>query len=298
MGQSLKKILVIDDNPDNLLSIRALIADLFNSLVTITATSGSEGIDLAKKHQPDIILLDILMPELDGFEVCKILKADKQLQDIPVVFVTALKENKENKVNALKSGAEGFLTKPVDEQELVAQIYAMLKIKEANDLKKSEHGRLEKMVNERTIALQEELNLNREINRKLTESEERFRLLHESAGLGIGYYTPDGVVISYNDIAARHMNGKPENFTGKSIYQLFPKEAAQVYMERINKAIQSDAPQVYEDLVQLPAKNIFFLSTFSRILDSRGKVLGVQIFSSDITGLKETEEKLKRVNPS
>jgi PAS domain S-box-containing protein len=128
---------------------------------------------------------------------------------------------------------------------------------------------------------------------ELQESEEKYRLLHESAGLGIGYYTPDGVVISYNEIASRHMNGRPEDFKGKSIHDLFPQEAALVYMERIKKAIISEAPQVYEDRVELPAKVAWYLSTFTRIVDASGTLLGVQIISNDISERKQAEEALR-----
>jgi len=155
MEKAMRKILVIDDNEDNLLTLKAIITDLFEGFVTFTSTSGAKGIAMAKIHQPDVILLDILMPVMDGFEVCKILKEDESLRDIPVVFVTALKENKENKARAIEAGAEGFLTKPVEEQELVVHINAMIKIKEANDFRKSEKHRLEMLVNQRTKELQE-----------------------------------------------------------------------------------------------------------------------------------------------
>lgn len=155
MTNTSKKILVIDDNKDNLLALKALINDLFSECVTYVASGGHEGIEMAGRHHPDVILLDIIMPGMDGFQVCKILKADKNLCDIPVVFVTAMKENHENKVRALETGAEGFITKPIDMLELVAQIKAMLKIKAANDFRKTEKQRLEDLVNERTRELQE-----------------------------------------------------------------------------------------------------------------------------------------------
>ena len=128
MEQTTKKILAIDDNEDNLLTLKALIFDLFNNYQVFTATSGIEGIELAKIHNPDLILLDILMPQMDGFATCKLLKEDEKLRDIPVIFVTALKESRENKVKAIEVGAEGFLTKPVDENELSAHIKAFLQI--------------------------------------------------------------------------------------------------------------------------------------------------------------------------
>lgn len=173
MEQTTKKILAIDDNEDNLLTLKALIFDLFNNYQVFTATSGIEGIELAKIHNPDLILLDILMPQMDGFATCKLLKEDEKLRDIPVIFVTALKESRENKVKAIEVGAEGFLTKPVDENELSAHIKAFIKIKEANDLKKNEKERLEGLVLERTKLLREELRQNREISERLIQINKR-----------------------------------------------------------------------------------------------------------------------------
>lgn len=127
----------------------------------------------------------------------------------------------------------------------------------------------------------------------LRESEEKFKKLHESAGVGIGYYSPEGIVISYNKLAAQHMGGKPEDFAGRSVIELFPKEDAEIYMSRIQKAVYSEAIQEYEDKVDLPGEPRWFLSAFTRILNSSGKVLGIQIISSDISKHKFKEELLR-----
>lgn len=297
------RILAIDDNNDNLITLGAIIKESFPDLDFDTALSGEKGIELAISTNPDVILLDILMPGMDGFEVCHRLKQDEQLCDIPVVFLTALKEDKKNRIKALEVGGEAFLYKPIDETELVAQIRAMLKIKEFANQKSNENDRLSQLVAERTSELEksqaktqkllEELKSENEkyrnTEKELRVSEEKYRLLHESAGVGIGYYTPDGTVISYNRIAAQNMNGNPEDFEGKSIYTIFPKEDADFYMDRIKKAMNSEARQEYEDRIELPKEVKWFHSVFTRILDSRNKVRGVQIISTDITDRKEAE---------
>lgn len=133
----------------------------------------------------------------------------------------------------------------------------------------------------------------KQTERELLESEEKYRLLHESAGIGIGYYKPDGTVISYNQVAAKNMGGEPEDFNGKSIFQLFPKQEAQFYFDRITKVTLQDQPMVYEDLVTLPSGDKYFLSTFTTIKDTNKKVLGIQIVSSDVTNLKTMENTLR-----
>lgn len=127
----------------------------------------------------------------------------------------------------------------------------------------------------------------------LQESEEKYRLLHENAGIGIGYYKLDGTVISYNKLAASHLNGVPQDFIGKSLYELFSKEEAVFYHNRIKAVAKSESPKVYEDLVALPTENKYFLSTFSCVRDSKHDILGIQIISQDITKRKKAEQTLQ-----
>jgi CheY-like chemotaxis protein len=109
------KILTIDDNQDNLITLKALIKEAFPKAVVFSATNGKDGLKLAILEDPDVILLDIVMPGMDGFEVCRHLKHDPVLSTIPVVFITALKGDKETRIKALYSGVEAFLSKPIDE---------------------------------------------------------------------------------------------------------------------------------------------------------------------------------------
>jgi len=546
---SIMKILAIDDNQDNLISIKALIKEAFPDARIFTALTGEKGLELTIAEDPDVILLDIVMPGMDGFEVCGRLKADKMLCDIPVVFVTAIKGDKESRIRALECGAEAFLAKPIDEYELTAQIRAMVKIKQANTDKRDETKRLATLVAERTQQLENELVERKRVERSLKESEERFqllfneaplgyqsldfdgcfievnqqwlntlgytrdevlgkwfgdflspayqdgfrkrfpifkaqgnihsefemvhkngqvlfiafegkigydlkgnfkqthcilqditiskqtedalkasevkhrtilqtaldgfwlvdlqgnfidvndsycrmtgysvwelltmnisdleavetinetvhrinrikikgedrfesihrhkdgrlinvevsvqyqiiesglfvvfvkditehkqavaalreseeqyRLLHESSGIAVGYYKPDGTVISYNRVAASNMKGNPDDFIGKSIYELFPKQEAEIYHNRIKKAILSNESNVYEDMVPLPIGNNYFLSTIAKIVDKQNNILGIQIVSQNITerklaekALRESEEKYRTI---
>jgi response regulator RpfG family c-di-GMP phosphodiesterase len=150
MANKAIRILAIDDIHDNLISLSALIKEAFPEALISTALSGEKGLELATAEDPDVILLDIVMPGMDGFAVCKNLKNDKKLRDVPVVFVTALKGDKACRIRALEAGAEGFLAKPIDETELTAQIRAMVKIKSANVEKRDEKVRLFELVEEQT----------------------------------------------------------------------------------------------------------------------------------------------------
>jgi len=160
------KILAIDDNYDNLIVLNALLQEAFPLAQLITAQSGKTGIELCHKHKPDLILLDIVMPVMDGYEVCRIIKSNESLKTIPVVMVTAARTDREGRIKAIEAGADGFLTKPLDESELIAQVRAMLRIKESEDRKLDEKERLEKLVKEKTKDLVSEL-----VERKRAEKE-------------------------------------------------------------------------------------------------------------------------------
>jgi len=128
-GKSMNKILVIDDQKDNLTALSALLEYFIPDCSIATAASGIEGIRIAENWQPDAILLDIFMPVMDGYEVCERLKSGKETAHIPVIMLTAIRTDSKSRVRGLESGADAFLTKPIDSSELAAQVKAMLRIK-------------------------------------------------------------------------------------------------------------------------------------------------------------------------
>ncbi|AUS99347.1 hybrid sensor histidine kinase/response regulator [Nostoc sp. CENA543] len=123
-------ILVIDDEPDNFDVIEAL---LFNEGYELNyAASGQRVIERLKIVQPDVILLDVMMPDVDGIEVCKHIKSHSQWQYIPIIMVTALTA-KEDMVRCMAAGADDFISKPVNGLELRARVNSMLRIKRQHD---------------------------------------------------------------------------------------------------------------------------------------------------------------------
>ena len=187
-------ILAIDDHSDNLVTIRAFLVDAFSNMTVLIASTGGEGIDLARQHHPSLILLDILMPNMDGYEVCRRMKQDPDIQHIPVVFLTAQKDNREVRIKAIEAGAEGFLSKPFDEKELIAQIRAMLKLSEANEQSHVEKLLLEKLVAKRTQQLEEELAERKKIELSLQKANFEKLFIRVTAWVYIepGTKTPKG----------------------------------------------------------------------------------------------------------
>lgn len=129
----MRKILVIDDNLDNLTSIKALLNHYKANSTVLSARSGPEGIEIAKREKPDTILLDIIMPEMDGYEVCEKLKSDEETSNIPIIMLTAIRTDTKSRIKGLDVGADAFFSKPMDPEELSAQISVMFRIKEAED---------------------------------------------------------------------------------------------------------------------------------------------------------------------
>ena len=112
-------ILMIDDDPDMLEIFRLLLK--VNGHRPITALGGKEGLDIARKELPDVILLDLMMPDIDGFGVLRQLKLDTSTQEIPVIFVTAVNGH-EFIDKAMSLGAEGYITKPYARNQLMSLI--------------------------------------------------------------------------------------------------------------------------------------------------------------------------------
>jgi len=118
-------LLVIDDTLDNVnLLLKFLTAAGFKVLI---AQDGEEGIETAEYTLPELILLDVIMPEMDGFEVCRYLKSQEKTRDIPIIFMSALTDTV-NKVNGFKLGAADYITKPIQHEEVLARVNAHLQI--------------------------------------------------------------------------------------------------------------------------------------------------------------------------
>jgi len=190
------KILAIDDKRDNLVTLSALLKNLMSDCAVIAAQSGLEGIGKAKTELPDAILLDVKMPEMDGFETCRRLKIDESTKHIPVIMITAIKTDPQSRIKGLECGANAFLAKPIDQSELVSQVSVALRIKKAEDDLREEGNSQEKKVQERTAELREEITQRKLSEEALRESEERY---HRIADTVTDYiftsYIEDGKVV-------------------------------------------------------------------------------------------------------
>lgn len=121
------KILIVDDEPDLAETVRfSLELEGYNVLV---ATNGEEGLNVARQEKPDLILLDLMLPKLDGYKVCRLLKFDERYKSIPILMLTARTQEKD-KILGKETGANEYITKPFDMDELMAKIKSYLSKRE------------------------------------------------------------------------------------------------------------------------------------------------------------------------
>ncbi len=123
-------VLVVDDNQQNLELLQAYLEDV--DCRTIPARDGAEALEIAAKDPPDLILLDVMMPKMSGFEVCKRIRNNPKTSNVPIIMVTALSEFGDIE-RAIDSGTDDFLSKPVNKLELLTRVKTMLKLKHVTD---------------------------------------------------------------------------------------------------------------------------------------------------------------------
>ena len=123
-------VLIVDDNQQNLELLQAYLEDM--DCETVPAYDGLEALEIIAKRPPDLILLDVMMPKMSGFEVCRRIKNDPKTSDIPVIMVTALNEFGDIE-RGIDSGTDDFLSKPVNKLEFLTRVKTMLKLKHLSD---------------------------------------------------------------------------------------------------------------------------------------------------------------------
>ncbi|MGD1920587.1 MAG: diguanylate cyclase domain-containing protein [Pleurocapsa sp.] len=159
------RILIVDDKPDNLELLSTVLT--VQGYQTKTCERGKSAIELAKTDVPNLILLDISMPEMDGFSVCEILKKDFITKDIPIIFISALKDVRD-KTLAFQIGGSDYITKPFQVDEVIARVKNQLNIHYLQAELRAKNKQLETEIKHRQAAENELLRLNRKLNKLAT----------------------------------------------------------------------------------------------------------------------------------
>ena len=279
----MKKILAIDDNEINLILLNQIFKLHYPEFVFLKATSGKEGIEVAKEENPEIILLDILMPEMNGYEVCAYLKSDPVTRRIPILMISALGQNPQERTKGLNAGADAFISKPFSQDELRAQINVVLRIKKAEDLLRKGNESLELLIRDQTT--------------KHLQSEERFLQISEHA-LEFYWEIDAGGIFNYvSPVIEKILNVKPEVIVGeKSYLELFQLDKNSNKKNPIEISIQEQVS--FKDCeIQLKLKDnrktwlsVSGFPTFNK----NGSFYGFRGVSYDITKRKHYEIELEK----
>lgn len=276
-----RNILLVDDNPKNL----RLLSEVLNSAgyKVRPANSGQLALDAVQTILPDLILLDIMMPNLDGYQVCRELKANDVTRDIPVIFISAVEEM-EDRLKAFELGGVDYILKPFQPEDVLARVRLHLQLRDSqlllqHEIKENEIVReelqyhkqgLEDQVTHRTrelsalnIKLQNEINLHKSTEKALFESEKRYHALVNVGFHGILIHRNQKIV-SVNQPLSEMLQSSVADLKGKSVFELLPPDQHSL----IRSSIQEDRQQIIDhDIIRsdgrrIPVESVGFESVY------------------------------------
>ncbi|GAB4282095.1 MAG: hypothetical protein Fur0025_11000 [Oscillatoriaceae cyanobacterium] len=235
-------VLVVDDNPTNIKVLFEFLKGF--GYKVLVAKNGEDALEKAKQALPHIILLDIMMPGIDGFETCRRLKLNPDLQDIPVIFMTALSDTV-NKVKGLSLGAVDYITKPFQQEEVLARLQLHLKLSSLTKMLAYQNELLEQKVAERTAQLSQSLESLQQAQVQLVQSEKMSTLGQLSAGIAHEINNPISFLAGNLDFLKSSINHLIEHL---QLYQ----EALPVPGEKIQQHARSiELEYLLEDAKQM-----------------------------------------------
>lgn len=286
------RILIVDDSTTNLQLLMNLLTE--QGYTVYPASDGKLALVFLQSTLPDLILLDIKMPGMDGFEVCRRLKADERSASIPVIFLSAL-EDERDKVKAFQAGGVDYITKPFQQEEMLARIRIHLRMCELTD-------RLEQEVNARTQdlmlankKLEEEIAERNQVEEELRNLNNDFVTLLENTGDFIYFKDSDNRFLFCSQTLADITGHRSwRDMIGKDDFDVFPEETARIYREE-------EQPIFGEGKTLLNKVDPYFDAQGGRrwvntnkwpVFDDKGAVVGIFGISRDITEQKQAEEEL------
>ncbi|CAD5970962.1 Cyclic di-GMP phosphodiesterase PA4781 [Planktothrix tepida] len=235
-------ILIVDDSPTNLNLLSGFIDNCGWKI--LIATHSKQAIEIAESEQPDLILLDVMMPGVDGFETCQHLKNNPQTYDIPIIFMTAVADKLE-KVHGLSIGAVDYITKPFQSEEVIARIKIHLKIRSLTQQLLEKNQELEQRVLERTAELSQALEDLKQSQMQLVQSEKMSTLGHLIAGVAHEINNPINFIAGNLNHASIYINDLINHLRLYQTYYPKPDQSL------IDHADSIDLDYLIEDLPKL-----------------------------------------------
>jgi PAS domain S-box-containing protein len=288
-------VLIIDDEPANLEVLSASLEGA--GLQVLVAQTGERGLNRARRAHPDLILLDVNLPDLNGFEICRHLKAAADTQEIPVIFITALTEI-EAKIQGFRAGAVDFISKPFQQEEVLARATTHLHLRELTRNLQARNEQLqqtqaalrqanevlEQRVEERTAELTAERNLLRTLIDSLPDmiyvkdTQSRFRLVNTPHMQHLGATSLDHVV-------------------AKTDFDFYPPDLAEEFYADDQVVIRSGQPLLNKEERNRDKHRSaprWMLTTKVPLRDAQGQLIGLVGIGHDITEHKRLEEQLRQ----
>ncbi|MBT4333849.1 MAG: PAS domain S-box protein [Candidatus Cloacimonetes bacterium] len=206
----MKKILIIDDQQENLTAIEKLVHNYISGCDVHTATTGKEGVAVSQLEIPDLILININLPLMDGFEICDKLKAIESTKQIPIIFLSQNKVSSAINIKSIKRGVNSIITIPIDKIELTTQIKVIFRLQEAEERLRQDKTNLEKMFDDKA--------------NELHQSEELYRSLFEESFNGIIFVTKEGEFVVCNNAYIKITGYSIEELSSMDLNQITPVE--------------------------------------------------------------------------
>lgn len=286
-------VMIVDDNPSNIGLIESHLKEW--GLTTYVATSGELALKRIAYAVPDIILLDILMPGLSGYEVCERIKSMESVAKIPVIFMTALK-NTDEKIKGFNVGAVDFITKPIHKDELFVRIRSHLRIHKYNEMLEHEVMERTNEIKEHMRSLESEIQRRKETELALKASEERFRTLYNNSPDMYLSITPDDYRIRLcNETLLKVTGYEYDSLMGRSIDFFFDEESVLYLRRALSRFVEVHiSPEEKLSMRTSDGKHIYVNLNLGTVRED-SDTLHIIISLRDITHQTLIEEEKKRL---
>jgi two-component system cell cycle sensor histidine kinase/response regulator CckA len=304
-------ILLVDDNPANLGVLTQLLT--VHGWRVLVAQQGEIGLQIAQRVQPDLILMDVMLPGMDGFEACRRLKADARSVEIPVLFMTVRMEA-EDKLKGFQTGAVDYITKPFQAEEVLARVTTHLRLRQLTHRLRAHNEQLqvaeaalrmanedlERRVTDRTAEL---VQANRDLQAQIAERQrmeaalltERnlLRALIDNVPDQIYVKDTAGRFVLANAATMQSLNvSAPDHLLGKTDVDFFPPEQVAQYRADELAVLQSGRPLINKEESGIDKQTdsaIWNLTTKVPVWDAQGQIIGLVGINRDITARKRLE---------
>ncbi len=265
-----RSILIVDDEPEQIIIIKKILTSA--GYRVLEAETGAECTELIHSQRPDLVLLDVVLADANGLDICRQIKADPDISDTHILFVSGVKTSHQEQALGLRAGADGYMVKPVHKEELLARVGAIM----------------------RTV----------QTEKKLRKSEEEHRRLFETMALGVVYHASDGTIISANPAAEKTLGLSSDQIQGKTSmdprWKMIKEDGTEVPGTDHPAMISLRTGDIFGPVIRgvfHPDKNAhIWLSITSIPLFQPGETKPYQVYATfeDITERKLVEDALRK----